>query len=329
MGRLSFFGCAVLAAAVITPSAAAQVSATRTYYGAERPMPVEIVRPAGAEGDLTVRLLSADNAELASAPTQTGAADLAAMFESLWVIDPAQPTIRYAQLFAGGTPVGPALVLQPMTTPEQAYSFQSPGQRPEVRWRSGQRVVSGVRAYSEQHVVMETTEGEIRFRMRPDAAPNTVWNFLTLADGGYYTDVIFHRVVGGGNGRPPFVIQAGDPIGQGVGGPGFFVDLERSGLPHTFGVLSMARSSDPNSAGSQVFICLSRAGTQGLDGSYTSFAEAVGGAAAILAIESVETGANDRPVSPPVIERTVLVPAPPRGTGPSVIARPEAPDTGR
>lgn len=319
----------LVVAVMLAAEASSQIVPSRTYFGINRPVPVEISRPDGAEGALSVRLLTADNAKLAEAACEEGPTDIASKFEGFWSDEATRASVRYAQLYAGETPVGPALVLQPMLTPEQAYLYQAPGQRPEVRWRSGQRAVSGLRAYVEQHTIMETSAGEIRFRMRPDMAPNTVWNFLSLADGGYYTDVIFHRIIGGGNGRPPFVVQAGDPRGEGVGGPGYFIDLERSSLPHTFGVLSMARSSDPNSAGSQVFICLSRAGTQGLDGDYTSFAEAVGGAEAILAIESVETGMNDRPADPPVIERVRLVDAPARGKGPGVIKRPESAPAGR
>ncbi|MEL7483221.1 MAG: peptidylprolyl isomerase [Planctomycetota bacterium] len=312
----------LVASLVVSHTAAAQVVPTRTYYGIDRPVPVEVNRPADAEGALTIRLLTVAAAEIARAEVEAGPADLAAMFDSFWGDDTA---VRYAQLFAGDTPIGPATVLQPMVTPELAYLTA----RQELRWGGSARFVSGIRAYVDKLAVMETTEGAITFRMRPDMAPNTVWNFLSLADGGYYTDVIFHRIIGQRGNRPPFVIQAGDPRGEGVGGPGYFIDLERSTLPHTFGVLSMARSGDPNSNGSQVFICLSRPGTQGLDGSYTSFAEAVDGADAILAIESVEVGPNDRPTDPPVIERVRLVDAPPRGTGPQPIKRPASETGGR
>ena len=316
---------AACAAMLLAQTAVSQVVPTRTYYGIDRPVPVEISRPQGAEGILTVRLLNVESAELARSECEAGPADLASMFEGFWGDEASQSLVRYAQLFAGDTPVGSAIVLQPMVTPELAYLTP----RKELRWGGSARFVSGIRAYVDKLAVMETTEGDITFRMRPDMAPNTVWNFLSLADGGYYTDVIFHRIIGRRGERAPFVIQAGDPRGEGVGGPGFFVDLERSTLPHTFGVLSMARSGDPNSNGSQVFVCLSREGTQGLDGSYTSFAEAVDGAAAIIAIESVEVGPNDRPVDPPVIERVRLVDAPPRGTGAKPVKRPTSESGGR
>ncbi len=313
------------ASVLLSFHAASQVMPARVYYGIDRPVPVEIVRPAGVQGELSVALLSPESAELARVPCEAGPADLASLFAGFWQDEATGASVRYAQLYAGETPVGPGLVLQPLVTPEQAYL--APQQ--ELRWRSGMRVVSGLRAYIDQLAVMETSEGAVTFRMRPDMAPNTVWNFLTLADGGYYTDVIFHRIIGERPNRAPFVIQAGDPRGEGVGGPGYFVDLERSTLPHTFGVLSMARSTDPNSNGSQVFVCLSRDGTHFLDGKYTSFAEAVDGASAILAIESVEVGAKDRPADPPVIERVRLVEAPPRGTGSEPIQRPESANPGR
>jgi peptidyl-prolyl cis-trans isomerase B (cyclophilin B) len=194
-------------------------------------------------------------------------------------------------------------------------------------------IYSGIRAYTEKHVVMETDEGTIEFRLRPDEAPNTVWSHMQLVDGGFYTDIIFHRVVPKTNtpqGEHPFVIQAGDPLGQGNGGPGFMIDLEPSQLEHAFGVLSMARSGDPNTNGSQFFVCLSRPGTSFLDGRYTAFGEAVKGADVIVKIGAtpLANAASGRPVEPPVIERAYLVDAPPYGEGPDPVERP-AGDDGR
>jgi peptidyl-prolyl cis-trans isomerase B (cyclophilin B) len=131
-----------------------------------------------------------------------------------------------------------------------------------------------------------------------------------------------HRVVAALANGSPFVIQAGDPTGTGAGGPGYNFDLEKSTLPHDYGVVSMARSSDPNSNGSQFFICLSRSGTAFLDGRYTAFGEAVRGADAITAIKDVEVGQNDRPVDPPLINSARTVPAPPFGTGQAPIEEP-------
>ncbi|MCB9861278.1 MAG: peptidylprolyl isomerase [Phycisphaeraceae bacterium] len=156
---------------------------------------------------------------------------------------------------------------------------------------------------------MHTSKGDIELRLRPDQAPNTCWNFRHLVEGGFYTDIIFHRIVG-----PNFVIQAGDPTGMGSGGPGYNFDLEDSKLPHDFGVLSTARSGDPNSNGSQIFICLSRDGTNFLDGRYTSYGQTVRGFDVIREIAAVPVN-NQRPIDPPVWHSAELIDAPPYGTG--------------
>ncbi|MEM9165742.1 MAG: peptidylprolyl isomerase [Planctomycetota bacterium] len=301
-------------------AASAQLVPERVYYGIDRPMPIEVVRPAGVAGDLQIKLLEPVSAgELASVRCEEGMVDLASLMPQLFEPTFAERAV-YAQLVVGDTPVGPALVVQPLRSVE--YARLDP--RGQIDWLSDRPVLSGFRVYQDQLVLMETSLGDVTFRMRPDEAPNTVWNFLTLADGGFYTDILFHRIIGGSPEVPPFVVQVGDPTGGGSGGPGYFIDLERSELPHTFGVLSMARfKENPNSNGSQVFICLSRERTRPLDGDYTTFGEAVDGGDTILALESVPTGAGDRPVDPPVLERLRLIPAPPYGTGPKPIERPK------
>ncbi|MDY7107993.1 MAG: peptidylprolyl isomerase [Planctomycetota bacterium] len=186
------------------------------------------------------------------------------------------------------------------------------------------RLLSGVRLYRERDVILHTTEGDIRLALRPDHAPNTVFNFIRLCEGGFYRDVAFHRVVPMTREGEPFIIQAGDPTGLGDGGPGYRIDLEPSGLPHEFGVISMARDADPDTAGSQFFICLSREGTARLDGDYCAFGYAMAGRDAILAIADVELAdlAAGRPVEAPRIESAELVPAPPRVVG---LGRPDRP----
>ena len=139
---------------------------------------------------------------------------------------------------------------------------------------------TGLRLIPDQLVVIRTDYGEITVQMRWDAAPHTAEHFLKLSQNGYYRDVIFHRIVPYTGNGDPFVIQAGDPSGTGNGGPGTWLPMERSTLPHDFGVISMARDNDPDSAGSQFFLCLSREGTARLDGSYTSFGETLSGAGA-------------------------------------------------
>lgn len=184
------------------------------------------------------------------------------------------------------------------------------------------RVFSGFRAYVEHDVVLRTTKGDIRIALRPDEAPNTAWNFLELARGGFYRNIVFHRVVKYDRNGRPFVIQAGDPTANaysstGDGGPGYWLAIENSQLQHDFGVISMARADHPDSAGSQFFICLSREGTARLDGQYCSFGYAVDGAATIEAIadSSIIDFERMRPADPPIIRSADLVPAPPRIVG--------------
>lgn len=311
---------AVLALAAFGAGAGAQVTPERLYYGIDRPIPVTIDVPGGVEGDAEVRLLEPNSARVAArAAVSEGRADLAALFPQLWAAGAgASPSLRYAQLFVGDEPVGPALVLQPMVSPQVA---QSTGQG--ISWQAMGNTYSGIRAYVDQHVVLETSAGDIVIRLRPDEAPNMAWNFRHLAEGGFYTDVIFHRIINDRPGRPPFVIQVGDPTGTGTGGPGYMIDLEQSSLRHDFGVLSMARSQMPDSNGSQVFLCLSREGTSFLDGNYTAFGEAVDGAQVILDIAAVPVGAGDRPTGePPRIIRAYLADAPPYPNRPAKLERP-------
>ena len=111
--------------------------------------------------------------------------------------------------------------------------------------------------------------GEIRLEFYPEDAPKTVENFVTLAKKGFYNGLNFHRVV------PDFVVQGGCPKGNGTGGPGYTIKAEFNNRNHDRGVLSMARSSDPNSAGSQFYIMLGPA--EHLNGQYTAFGRVVSG----------------------------------------------------
>ena len=310
-----------VAAAILGCSASvatAQLTPDKTYYGINRPMAMTVAAPAGVDADgLSVALLRAVSAEVVeSAPVAAGRVDLAALFPVLWSRQEAP--LLYAQLMAGDEKIGPAVVLAPMMTPPTAVIV--PGVRPGVRWEASQRVYTGVKAWVDRDIVMETSEGTIRFRMRPDQAPNTCMEIMALADGGFYEGIIFHRII------PNFVVQAGDPIGQGVGGSGKMFDLEPSALPHDFGVLSMARTSDPNTNGSQFFVCLSRQGTQSLDGQYCAFGEAIEGAEAIRAIAAVPVEPRSgRPTGDaPRIISARLEDAAPYGTGPAPLSQAEA-----
>ena len=136
--------------------------------------------------------------------------------------------------------------------------------------------------------------GIIKAELYPNIAPNTVKNFISLVNEGFYDGVIFHRVI------PGFMIQGGDPTGTGTGGPGYAIKGEftqngfENDLQHTRGVLSMARSGNPDSAGSQFFIMVEDA--PHLDGSYAAFGMVIEGMETADKIVSVETGANDKPI---------------------------------
>ena len=127
------------------------------------------------------------------------------------------------------------------------------------------------------YAVIKTTAGDMTVELWPDVAPKTVENFTTLAQKGFYDGTAFHRIVKG------FMIQGGDPLTKdakmesrwGTGGPGHTVKAEFSDKPHQRGVLSMARSQDPDSAGSQFFICLGDA--KFLDRNYTAFGKLIEG----------------------------------------------------
>ena len=304
----------LLGVVLLQATATGQLIPERTYYGHGRTIPMQVVVPGSLAGEVTIELLAPVSAErVESASAAPGSVDLAGLFPTLWTST--QPRLLYAQLRVGDEPVGSAVVLQPLLSVPYAERADQTG-RPQFTSAPGV-VYSGLRAYPEKHVVLETDHGDMAFRLRPDQAPNTVWNFLHLVEGGFYTDVIFHRIIGPRPGQPPFVIQVGDPTGTGMGGPGYMIDLEPSKLRHDFGVLSMARSSNPNSNGSQVFVCLSRAATQALDDRYTAFGELISGADVVVKISRVPTGPQDRPLEPiPRIVRAYTVDAPPYGTGP-------------
>lgn len=143
--------------------------------------------------------------------------------------------------------------------------------------------------------------GTIKAELYPDKAPNTVNNFISLANSGFYDGLIFHRVIEG------FMNQGGDPDEVGTGGPGYSIKGEFSNngytnndLKHTAGVLSMARANDPDSAGSQFFIMAEEASY--LDGDYAAFGKVIEGMDVVEAINSVETNSNDKPLKDVVIE---------------------------
>ncbi len=150
-------------------------------------------------------------------------------------------------------------------------------------------------------VTIQMKDGSIiRIELYPDIAPNTVNNFLSLVQKGFYDGLIFHRVIKG------FMIQGGCPNGTGTGGPGYQIKGEFSqnrfpnSLKHTAGVISMARTMAPNSAGSQFFIMQKDA--PHLDGAYAAFGKVIEGMDVVNQIAEVPTDFQDRPRTPQIME---------------------------
>ena len=149
-------------------------------------------------------------------------------------------------------------------------------------------------------LTIETSKGPITVELWNDVAPKHADNFLKLAKDGFYDGLNFHRII------PQFVIQGGCPNGSGTGGPGWTVEAEFNDREHHEGVLSMARSADPNSAGSQFFICLGRDHCQHLDGQYTAFGTVIDGLDVVRDIGSAETDHSDKPIET-IMMKTVTV----------------------
>jgi peptidyl-prolyl cis-trans isomerase B (cyclophilin B) len=152
----------------------------------------------------------------------------------------------------------------------------------------------GIKRMAETKAVIETKFGNMELRFFPDAAPNHVNNFIELAKKGFYNGSTFHRII------PGFMIQGGDPNSKdpdnprvGMGGPGYTVKAEFNNRPHRRGTLSMARAADPDSAGSQFFICVADASF--LDRQYTVFGEVVSGMDVADKIVSQPRDAGDKP----------------------------------
>lgn len=165
---------------------------------------------------------------------------------------------------------------------------------------AGSLAFSAVAAESDEVAVIETSAGRIVVEFWPDVAPKTVENFKKLARDEFYDGTAFHRILDG------FMIQGGDPLTKdpekealwGTGDPGYKIQAEFNDRPHDRGVLSMARSQDPNSAGSQFFIMLGRA--PHLDGSYTGFGKMIEGEETLAKIAATPVGpaANGEPSRP-------------------------------
>ena len=155
-------------------------------------------------------------------------------------------------------------------------------------------------------VIIDMENGaKIKIELDRTAAPNTVNNFLSLANKGFYNGLIFHRVI------PGFMIQGGCPDGTGMGGPGYSIKGEfaangvKNPIKHKRGVISMARAMNPNSAGSQFFIMHQDA--PHLDGQYAAFGHVVEGMETVDAIAATPTNFSDRPLDPQRIKSITLV----------------------
>ena len=155
-------------------------------------------------------------------------------------------------------------------------------------------------------VIIEMENGaKIKIELDRTAAPNTVNNFLSLADKGFYNGLIFHRVI------PGFMIQGGCPDGTGMGGPGYSIKGEfaangvKNPIKHKRGVISMARAMNPNSAGSKFFIMHQDA--PHLDGQYAAFGHVVEGMETVDAIAATPTNFSDRPLDPQRIKSITIV----------------------
>jgi peptidyl-prolyl cis-trans isomerase B (cyclophilin B) len=300
------------------PTAQAELRPSKLYNGVNRSFNVQLLAPTTAK-KVELQLWDAGAEKpSASLTVKPGTLDLAKMFPVLW--KDKSKTVRYVQTVMDGKPWDSALVLQPMVSPTISR-LNADGKTVNFLPDEDQEF-AGYRAYPDRNLRIETSLGVMEFLLRPDAAPNTVFNVRSFAEGGLYDDTIWHRVVAKRADGTPFVIQGGDPAGTGSGGPGWAYALEDSTLPHDFGVISIARSTDPNTNGCQIFVCLSREGTKHLDHRYAAFGQMIMGADVLLKIGAVPVGAQDRPTNPPKINRVRLVPARPYRTAPAPLQRP-------
>lgn len=184
-----------------------------------------------------------------------------------------------------------------------------PKKEPSAEPKTEKQPVSKEGKMNNEVAVIKTTEGEMVAEFWPDVAPKTVENFKTLSKKGFYDGTCFHRVIKG------FMIQGGDPLTKdpskegswGTGGPGYTVKAEFNDRHHDRGVLSMARSNDPDSAGSQFFIC--HGTPRFLDHQYTAFGKLIKGDDVLEKIATTPTHPPDRPNKRIEIQSIKIVPA--------------------
>jgi peptidyl-prolyl cis-trans isomerase B (cyclophilin B) len=320
-----------------TPGLGVTLRIEGLYHGVDRTIRAAV--DGGGDQTFQVLLLDANGAERGRTDVMAGTDfDLLERLPALR----GAPVAHWIQLVRGDEPIGSAWVAQPLVNRplvRTARALRPDGKTEYTRiigwgdrlleetpeylllkdaWPRGEPIVwSGLRIYPERDVLLRTDAGEIRVALAPDRAPNTAWNFRSLVADGFYDGTPFHRIVKFDREGRPFVIQGGDPTGTGDGSAGYDLPLEPSDLQHDFGVISMARSDPPDSAGSQFFFCLSREGTARLDWQYCAFGWAVDGAETILRIADaeIEDLTTGRPKVLPRVIEAELVPAPPRVPG--------------
>ena len=203
--------------------------------------------------------------------TRTMAASLALFTAATALAAPQDPAPAPAPAPAAAPAAAPA----PAPAPAPAAPKAAPAEKPAAA------------AAGPVFVAIATSKGDILLELDPVKAPVSVANFMSYVKKGFYDNTVFHRIV------PGFVVQGGCPDGNGMGGPGWTVPAEFGDRPHLRGVLSMARSAHPDSAGSQFFICLDA--SPHLDGQYTAFGRVIRGIEAVDAIAAVKTGSGGRP----------------------------------
>ncbi len=320
----------------LAPSAALECA--RRFHRAQEPIEIRVVAPT-THGQLTLQILDTKGKSLSAAGVTPGIIDVRPFFPDIENISKAV----WVQLFEDAKPIGSPIVLEPLRSPPSVRTMRAqrvgtndpytrivgwgdrlldPANQEVVaassQWIASEPiVVSGFRTELDVDAIVQTDAGPIRMAFAPDAAPATVRNFITLAEQGFYNNTIFHRIVPMTREGQPFVVQGGDPTGTGDGGPGWNLTLEPSDLPHDIGVVGMARGDDPNSAGSQFYIALSRAGTARLDDQYCTFAYVVSGRDALDTItqSKIADAATGRPSDAPKIHEVILVAAPARFPG--------------
>lgn len=196
-------------------------------------------------------------------------------------------------------------------TDAKTDSAKSAEQKAEKKNEPGKTETKGEKTVNNdtnEVAVIKTTEGDMVIEFWPDVAPNTVENFKKLAKQGFYDGTAFHRVIKG------FMIQGGDPLTKdaknearwGTGDPGYKIKAEFNDRSHTRGVISMARSNDPNSAGSQFFIC--HGNPTFLDHQYTAFGKLIKGDDVLEKIATTPTHPPDRPDKRIGVESIKIVP---------------------